>query len=207
MIYLEMGSDDVCSSFATVNNMVLNMDRDWTSEDEQKFCKWLSKTCKVLEDSKSLRKDSYYDSEPPTTSMPLQLLTSDQSTSLPSEVILHILSYIPRITISQPTLHACTLVSRAWYAAALPILYHTPFVNGTNFKYFVRTACPSINAHVRENGLANLVRSLDMGNLVHDGSKSLTARILGRVKGGLEEFVAPQASFGCVTAISGTRTV
>jgi len=34
-----------------------------------------------------------------------------------------------------------------------------------------------------------------MGELVHDGSKSLTARLLGRLKGSLTEFVAPQASF------------
>ena len=40
-----------------------------------------------------------------------------------------------------------------------------------------------------------MVRVLDMGNLVHDGSKSLTARLLGRVKEGLEELRAPQASF------------
>lgn len=34
-----------------------------------------------------------------------------------------------------------------------------------------------------------------MGELVHDGSKSLTARLLGRLKGTLTDFVAPQASF------------
>lgn len=34
-----------------------------------------------------------------------------------------------------------------------------------------------------------------MGELVHDGSKSLTARLLGRLKDHLTSFVAPQASF------------
>jgi hypothetical protein len=34
-----------------------------------------------------------------------------------------------------------------------------------------------------------------MGELVHNASKSLTARLLGRLKGNVEEFVAPQASF------------
>lgn len=34
-----------------------------------------------------------------------------------------------------------------------------------------------------------------MGQLVHDSSKSLTARIIGRLKGSLIEFRAPQASF------------
>ena len=37
-----------------------------------------------------------------------------------------------------------------------------------------------------------------MSGLVHNGSKSLTARLLGRVKKRLEEFVAPQASFAYV---------
>ena len=35
-----------------------------------------------------------------------------------------------------------------------------------------------------------------MSGLVHNGSKSLTARLLGRVKNNLDEFIAPQASFG-----------
>ena len=41
-----------------------------------------------------------------------------------------------------------------------------------------------------------------MSSLVHSGSKSLTARLLGRVKSKLEEFVAPQASFAYVTSLS-----
>lgn len=43
-----------------------------------------------------------------------------------------------------------------------------------------------------------------MSGLVHNGSKSLTARLLGRVKKRLEEFVAPQASFAvnCLAALS-----
>lgn len=43
--------------------------------------------------------------------------------------------------------------------------------------------------------MAELVKKLNMGELVHDGSKSLTARLLGRLKGNLTSFVAPQASF------------
>ncbi len=114
---------------------------------------------------------------------------------LPPELIIHILSYIPRRRTSQSTLYSCCLVSRQWYAAAVPRLYHSPYITGKNFKQFVATICPSVNAHVRKSDLADLVKRLDMGNLVHDGSKSLTARILGRVKFHLEEFVAPQASF------------
>ena len=71
-------------------------------------------------------------------------------------------------------------------------------ITGKNYNAFVQAICPSVNAHVRRNGLAELVRRLDMSNLVHNGSKSLTARLLGRVKTGLEVFVAPQASFAYV---------
>lgn len=114
---------------------------------------------------------------------------------LPPEIIIHILSYIPRRPSSQSTLYSCCLLSRQWYAVAVHRLYHSPCITGKNFKKFVATICPSVNAHVRKSDLADLVRRLDMGSLVHDGSKSLTARLLGRVKVMLEEFVAPQASF------------
>ena len=119
-----------------------------------------------------------------------------QPLHLPSELLLQILTHLsPHDEFYQPDLFSLTLVSHAWYAAAIPLLYHSPRISGRNFKSFVNTVCPSINAHVRRSALADLVRRLDMSRLVHDGSKSLTARLLGRVKGGLEVFVAPQASF------------
>lgn len=111
---------------------------------------------------------------------------------LPPEVLQNIFSYIATY---QPTLHACTLVSNSWYKSSIGFLYNSPAIDGRNFDPFVKSICPSVNAHIRINGLATLVRKLDMSLLVHNGSKSLTARILGRVKGDLEEFVAPQASF------------
>ena len=117
---------------------------------------------------------------------------------LPLEVIENIISFVPREPASQPTLHACTLVSRAWYSAAIGRLYEEPTITGRNYDMFTKSICPSINAHIRKNGLGELVRVLDLSVLVHHGSKSLTARLLGRVKVGLLKFVAPQASFGLV---------
>ena len=114
---------------------------------------------------------------------------------LPPEVLQSIFSHVKD---DQPALHASTLVIRTWYQSAIPFLYAKPIIDGSNFDPFVRAICPSVNAHIRTNGLAELVRRLDMSRLVHNGSRSLTARLLGRVKGNLEEFVAPQASFAYV---------
>lgn len=113
---------------------------------------------------------------------------------LPPELLDQIFSHVTRP--SQQTLHAAALVSRAWYRTAIRRLYQRPEVTGKHFNAFVRTVCPSINAHVRYNGLADLIKRLDLSSLVHHASKSLTARVLGRVKHNLEEFIAPQASFG-----------
>ncbi|RKF59477.1 F-box protein [Golovinomyces cichoracearum] len=114
---------------------------------------------------------------------------------LPSEIISHIISFIPRSACDQHTLWACCLVSRAWYSASITPLYEKPYLNGSNFDQFVTTVCPSKNAHLRASPLSTLVRHLNMGGLVHDASRSLTARLLGRLKGNLEFFVAPQVSF------------
>ena len=121
------------------------------------------------------------------------------SVSLPAEVLQNIVSYLSHD--SQPELRACSLVSRSWYPASVPFLYRNPHINGKNFDHFVRAICPSKNLHIRQNGLSELVQRLDMSELVHNGQKSLTARVLGRVKGNLEEFRAPQASFAYATWI------
>ena len=117
------------------------------------------------------------------------------SVQIPQELLQQIFFYISG---NQKALHACSLTSVSWYSASIAYLYEDPVVTGKNYNAFVQAICPSVNAHVRRNGLAELVRKLDMSSLVHNGSKSLTARLLGRVKIGLEEFVAPQASFAYV---------
>ena len=118
--------------------------------------------------------------------------------TLPVEILLKVLSYVPASPTSQTLIHAFGLVCRSWYLAALPRLYHTPHITTKSFDRFVSTICPSINAHIRKTDLANLVRVLDMSRLVYSGSKSLTARLLSRLKESLEVLVAPQTSFACV---------
>ncbi len=119
----------------------------------------------------------------------------NMNAELPQELLQQIFSYLSG---DQKALHTCSLTSPSWYSASIAYLYQNPIITGKNYDPFVRAICPSVNAHVRRNGLADLVRRLDMSSLVHNGSKSLTARLLGRVKMGLEEFVAPQASFAYV---------
>ena len=123
---------------------------------------------------------------------------------LPDEIIWEVFTYLSQVSESQQAFWSCCLVSRQWYACAVPFLYAKPRLYGKNFDPFAATICPSVNLHIRKSPLAEYVRQLDMGRLVHQGSKSLTARILGRVKGGLELFVAPQASFAisCFAALS-----
>jgi len=120
--------------------------------------------------------------------------------ALPLEIVIQIISHVSQDNsnpqVVQEALRACTLISRVWYAAAVRLLYERPYITGSNYEDFVATICPSINAHIRKNGLAELVRSLDLCRLIHHGSRSLTARLLGRVKNNIERFVAPQASFG-----------
>jgi hypothetical protein len=131
----------------------------------------------------------------PSSSLQSSNKTHFQEILLPVEIIIQVASYIPRRASEQKTLWACCLASRAWYSATVPLLYERPYLGGGNFQNFATTVCPSKNAHIRRSQLAGFVRTLDMGELVHDGSKSLTARLLGRLKGNLIEFTAPQASF------------
>lgn len=179
--------------------MALDADRNWTAEMDESVNKWLQKGLESKEAQTSYTAELHEDFH--TTYLPSIPSETERSppnhnaVPLPLEVILQILSYTPRNPQTQSYLHACCLISRSWYSAAVPLLYHSPHITGKNFKQFVATVCPSINAHIRKSELAELVRRLDMGHLVHDGSRSLTARLLGRVKGGLEDFVAPQASF------------
>ncbi len=123
------------------------------------------------------------------------------SLNLPAEVLVEVFSILSYSNDQQPTLRSCTLVSRLWYMTAVEALYRSPDITGKNFQSLVNSICPSINAHVRKSELSRMVRRLDMSKLVHDSSKSLTARILGRCKDGLEEFIAPQASFAYVYLI------
>lgn len=145
-----------------------------------------------------LRRRSSYSIEAPVTKLSAEKLTllnpPPREIMLPAEIVSQIVSFIPQYT-SQSTLWACTLVSRTWYASSIARLYKYPHLTPANFEAFVSTICPSKNARIRHSPLSELVLHLDMSELVHNSSRSLTARLLGRLKGNIREFVAPQASF------------
>ena len=137
--------------------------------------------------------------------------SGDYGVYLPDEIIIQILSYVAQpsqspqaLAVAKRTLASCCFLSHKWYDAAVPLLYERPILWGRNFDLFVRTICPSKNAHVIRSPLAELVKVLDLSHLVHEGSRSTTARLIGRTKGQLEEFVAPVATFSahCFPALS-----
>ena len=115
--------------------------------------------------------------------------------TLPREMLLQIVSDIPWTHGLQKDLASFCLVCRDFYLAGIERLYRVPEISGKNFDAFVRTICPSINLHVRRSGFGSLVRVLNMHTLVHSGSKSLTARLLSRVRENLIMFTAPAATF------------
>lgn len=124
--------------------------------------------------------------------------------NLPNELILMILDYVKADDEAQYTLASCTVLSRQWLNAAVPLLYAHPRLFGQNYDPFVRAICPSINVHVRASYVSNLVKVLDMSRLVQPGSNSITARLLRRTRDNLEVFVAPQANFAvnCYPALA-----
>lgn len=96
---------------------------------------------------------------------------------------------------SSPIIIAPTNSHSQWYDVAIHALYSAPYLSGGAYELFVRTICPSVLAHIKPTALSSLVKHLDLSHIVHNGNKSVTARLLGRTKSSLETFIAPQASF------------
>ncbi|KAI5357554.1 Putative F-box domain, leucine-rich repeat domain superfamily [Septoria linicola] len=150
---------------------------------------------------KPLMKHMHYETEDSTVAKLASLdLTPKVWTTppvyLPDEIIIQIVEHVAQFRSAQITLASCCRLSRQWYSAAVPLLYTNPWIDGKNFDAFVRAICPSKNLHVRKSPLAEFVKVLDMSHLVYSGDKATTARLLSRTKGNIEEFVAPQATFG-----------
>ncbi|KAE8148722.1 hypothetical protein BDV25DRAFT_13244 [Aspergillus avenaceus] len=124
-------------------------------------------------------------------------MPSSPQSHLPTEIIVQIISYVSADNRDrQKTLHACCLVSHQWYSAAVAYLYERPLVNtGIAFQRFTETISPPLGARKNKLNLGSFVHRLNLSHLVHHSSNSLTARLLGRVKGNLEVFAAPSLTF------------
>lgn len=132
---------------------------------------------------------------------------------LPDEILLEVLAYVEawdtrekQATLARfcavnrylhlsPSSFYILTFHRQWYDVAIRPLYASPFLSGRAYDLFVRTICPSVLAHIKPTSLSSLVRVLDLSHIIHQGTKSTTARLLGRTKAGLQVFIAPQASF------------
>jgi hypothetical protein len=101
---------------------------------------------------------------------------------LPDEVVLQILEYVAHDHDAQRTLASVCLLSRQWHNAGVSYLYRYPDLYGPNFDKFYNAICPSKNLHIRYSRLSKMVKVLDMSRLVHQSSRSTTARMLGRTK-------------------------
>ncbi|KAH7078577.1 hypothetical protein FB567DRAFT_477378 [Paraphoma chrysanthemicola] len=125
---------------------------------------------------------------------------------LPDELLLEIIALIElwEIKERQPSLARFCAVNRQWYDVGIQRLYDSPYLPGGRYELFVRTVCPSVLAHIKPSALAGLVRVLDLSYIVHNSTKSTTARLLGRTKSSLQTFIAPQASFAinCFASLS-----
>ena len=118
---------------------------------------------------------------------------------LPIEVLQQIFSFLKDGPDSQRNFWACCLVSHQWYSAAVPLLYESPCLQSRNFEHFIYTVCSPASIRRRRappaREFAFYIKHLDMGSLAYESSNSLTARLLGRVKGRLETFIAPAKTF------------
>nr|QEJ80713.1 F-box domain-containing protein [Teratosphaeria gauchensis] len=182
--------------------MALDQQRNWTismAENLDQIMRKKSSTTKSFRGVKEATTKHYGADEPKRHQKQRREEGAAWTTPpvyLPEEILIEILEYVARSSESQQTLASCCLLSHQWYSAAVPLLYARPFISGHNYDPFARTIITSLNLKVRDSPLAKLIRGLNMASLVHQGSKSSTARLLSRTKDNLEEFVAPVATFG-----------
>lgn len=124
---------------------------------------------------------------------------------LPPEILIQIFSYVQPHTDScsfllktNAPLYTCSLVSRAWYAAAMPSLYSNPILNDCNLDLFLSTVYPYRATTFGDTGNFGLsmIKELHLGLITrfNSGSRILsTKRVIDRCKDKLEVFVAPRA--------------
>lgn len=126
---------------------------------------------------------------------------------LPAEILIQIFSYVQThadsscsfLLKSNTSLYTCSLVSRAWYAAAMPALYRNPILKDRNLDLFLRTVYPypyrAATLGDKGNFGLSMIKELHLGVMTgfNSGSRILsTKRVIDRCKDKLEVFVAPR---------------
>ncbi|KAK9472051.1 uncharacterized protein V1510DRAFT_366689, partial [Dipodascopsis tothii] len=94
----------------------------------------------------------------------------------------------------EPFPSALLHVSRLWHLCALPLVYRAPELGPENYLAFV--------VAISTSQLGSLVRVLNLRNIIQSGKNSYTSRLLRRCCKNLEEFYAPQTSFGYAPLVS-----
>ncbi|KAF3161964.1 hypothetical protein EYR41_007352 [Orbilia oligospora] len=120
--------------------------------------------------------------------------------SLPYEIICEIISYIS----PQGALHAASLVSRRYNAAANPALYRQPKLTSSTIDAFVHSVAPTVfpppkkNVNSKEYHLADLVTTLDLSPLLYSETlRSSIARLLTHCRN-ITSLTGSQKSFNGV---------
>lgn len=89
------------------------------------------------------------------------------------------------------------LVCRAWYIMCIPLLYESPRLNSKNYALFVSSIVDNRKKRLSEN-----VIRLDLSMILQSGKNSTISKVLRRCSPSLEQFTAPQTSFGYAPLIS-----
>ncbi|KAK6330864.1 hypothetical protein TWF718_003063 [Orbilia javanica] len=120
--------------------------------------------------------------------------------SLPFEIVCEIISYIS----SQSTLHAASLVSHRYNAAANPALYRHPKLTSSTIDSFIRSVAPTVfpppkkNLNSSEYHLADLVLTLDLSLLLYNETlRTSIARLLTHCRN-ITSLTGSQKSFNGV---------
>ncbi|RCK56472.1 hypothetical protein Cantr_05135 [Candida viswanathii] len=80
-------------------------------------------------------------------------------------------------------------VCKLFYLIILPMIYKHPRLKATNFFNFV-------DSMANNKALGGYIRSLDLSYIIQSGKNAFVAKLLKRTGKNLQEFVAPQTSFG-----------
>lgn len=105
--------------------------------------------------------------------------------ALPWEIQGLILQRMDKITVQH------LLVCRNWYLMCIPFLYKSPQFSSRNYASFVSTIVDN-----KWKGLGENVKELDLSTILQSGKNSSISKLLRRCSPSLEQFTAPQTSFG-----------